>query len=803
MKTILTYLISFVSFFLQAQTPDTPAVFPKPQQMEWKEGRFNLSATYTYLEGVRGNAAVATYFNQQLKKQYGFSLKTTSQAGTHHIVLSIQRNAERKGGYQISVTKDNIAVTGSDSAGLFYSIQTLLQLIEKKTTKRETPRYTYSIPSVEITDAPRFAYRGMHLDVCRHFWTVDEVKQYIDYLAAYKFNTFHWHLTDDQGWRIEIKKYPKLTSVGGWRNGTIISRYPGTGNDGLRYGGFYTQAQIKEVVKYAADRYITIIPEIEMPGHASAAIAAYPQLSCFPNESTQHPKDCAWAGDTTGKQVQQTWGVFDDVFCPSETTFQFLQDVVDEVLPLFPSKYIHIGGDECPKTNWKRSAFCQNLMKEKGLKTEHELQSYFIQRMEQYINSKGRRIIGWDEILEGGLAPNASVMSWTGEEGGIKAAQQAHDVVMTPGGYCYFDHSQSKNEDSVTFGSYLPIETVYGYNPVPAALNENQSKHILGAQANVWTEYIGNFSKLQYTIFPRIAAISEVLWTQKENKGWDDFEKRLPVLFNRLEKKDIHYSKAYYAIIDSVLPAADRNGVVWKLSSKVKSQRFIVTNISLERKKEISKQFIPDHSEHLEYTLNSENYVQNIREAQQLEAQLYDSIHLGNNLSTRPNPLTRVTKNFSFNKATGKNITLITPLSKSYPGNGAFTLVDGVQNVKKLERSSEFLGFSGKDCEAIIDLGKSDTISKVIVHSLNQQSSWIHPPKSIEVSLSEDGNTYTTQRMVVPVASNPGNVAFTISFPAAKARFVKLKIANAGIIPEGNAGAGNAAWLFVDEVEVW
>lgn len=796
MKIILACLISFVSLILQAQIPDTPAIFPKPQQVEWKEGKFVISSFTTYIKASKGTTTVANILNKQLQNQYGFTLKQAIVAyHSNYIKLGVEKNNSLKEGYHLTANSDSIVVIGSDSAGLFYGIQTLLQLIEKKSTQKETPRFYYSVRSVEIEDAPRFVYRGMHLDVCRHFFTVAEVKQYIDYLAAYKLNTFHWHLTDDQGWRIEIKKYPKLTSVGGWRNGTIIGRFPGTGNDGEKYGGYYTQAQIKEVVKYAADRYITIIPEIEMPGHASAAIAAYPQLSCFPAESTQHPKDCAWAGDTTGKQVQQTWGVFDDVFCPSDYTFQFLQDVVDEVLPLFPSKYIHVGGDECPKTAWKRSPFCQNLMKEKGLKNEHELQSYFIQRMEKYINSKGRRIIGWDEILEGGLAPNASVMSWTGEEGGIKAAQQDHDVVMTPGAFCYFDHSQSKNEDSVTFGSYLPIETVYSYNPVPTTLNADQSNHILGAQANVWTEYIGNLSKLQYTIFPRIAAMSEVLWTQKENKSWEDFEKRLPILFDRLEKKEIHYSKAYYAITDSVLPAPDRNGVIWKASSKV----------NLSNKMFVFSKYIKDTVVSEDAIIIQDSVLQVVNDSSYRRINYSGLYYLGlANFShdSSGNWLSELNKRFSFNKATGKNINLTTPLSKSYPGNGAFTLVDGVQNTKKLERSSEFLGFSGKDCEAVVDLGKTDTVSKVIVHSLNQQSSWIHPPKSVEVSLSEDGATYTTNRTIVPIASNPGNVTFTISLPATKARFVKLKVTNAGIIPQGSAGAGNAAWLFVDEIEI-
>ncbi|MBL7747482.1 MAG: family 20 glycosylhydrolase, partial [Chitinophagaceae bacterium] len=340
------------------------------------------------------------------------------------------------------------------------------------------------IPFLYIEDTPRFAYRGMHLDVARHFQPVSFVKKYIDYLALHKINKFHWHLTEDQGWRIEIKKYPRLTQVGGWRNGTIIGRYPGTGNDKIKYGGFYTQEEIKEVVKYAADRYIDVIPEIEMPGHSSAAIAAYPQLSCFPEIPTINyfPKDCEWYGDKNGKQVQQTWGVFDDVFCAgNDSTFIFLQNVLDEVLALFPSKYIHVGGDECPKENWKKCNKCQMRIKNEGLSDEHHLQSYFIQRMEKYLNDKGRILIGWDEILEGGLAPNAVVMSWRGETGGIEAAQQKHQVIMSPGNPVYFDHTQSENEDSVTIGGFNPLEKVYAYDPIPAKLQEPASQYVMGA----------------------------------------------------------------------------------------------------------------------------------------------------------------------------------------------------------------------------------------------------------------------------------------------------------------------------------
>jgi hexosaminidase len=418
-------------------------------------------------------------------------------------------------------------------------VQSLLQLLPVEKKKELT------IPALEIDDQPRFAYRGMHLDVGRHFYPVDFVKKFIDYIALHKMNTFHWHLTEDQGWRIEIKKYPKLTQVGAYRNGTIIGHHPGTGNDQTKYGGYYTQEQVKEIVKYASDRFITVIPEIEMPGHASAAIAAYPELSAFPNEATKHPAKVTWFGDSTGKQVQQGWGIYPDVFAPTEYTFKFLENVLDEVIQLFPSAYIHIGGDECPKENWKRSAFCQQLIKEKGLKDEHDLQSYFIQRIEKYLNGKGRQIIGWDEILEGGLAPNATVMSWRGEKGGIEAAQQKHNVIMTPNSYVYFDYGQNKTEDSLVIGGYLTVQKVYGYEPVPAALPVENAKYILGAQANVWSEYMKTPSKVEYMIFPRMTALSEVLWSRKENRSWPDFEKRMEQQTKRYALWDASYNKKY------------------------------------------------------------------------------------------------------------------------------------------------------------------------------------------------------------------------------------------------------------------
>ncbi len=544
MKKQLLAFLMLPCLFIQAQEVH---IIPQPAKLEVQQGHFEINtATKIILEGS-GLEKSAQFLNGYLQHFYGFKLKVVKGTGAQSGIVLNDKKTESSaaGAYTMNIGKNGVYIAGDNESGTFYGIQSLVQLLPLQKVK------TLSVPYLKIEDKPRFAYRGMHLDVGRHFFPVDYIKKFIDFVALYKLNTFHWHLTEDQGWRIEIKKYPKLTQVGAYRNGTIIGRYPGKGNDGIHYGGYYTQQEIRDVVKYAADRYITIIPEIELPGHASAAIAAYPELSCFPKESTTHPAKTEWHGDSTGKQVQQVWGVFPDVFAPTEYTFNFLQQVLDEVINLFPSKYIHIGGDECPKDNWKRSPFCQQLIKEKGLKDEHGLQSYFIQRIEKYLNSKGRQIIGWDEILEGGLAPNATVMSWRGEKGGIEAAKQKHDVIMTPGGWMYFDHSQNKKEDSVTIGGYTTVQKVYSYEPIPKELSAEEAKYVLGAQANVWTEYIKNIPKLEYMIFPRISALSEVLWSSKEQRDWNSFEKRLQTEFKRYDWWKVNYSKAYFDPINN------------------------------------------------------------------------------------------------------------------------------------------------------------------------------------------------------------------------------------------------------------
>ncbi len=767
-------VIALLFSYLLASSQNTLNLVPMPAEVKIGKGVFSINKnTLIVIEG-KGQDKNTLVLNEYLKNTVGYKLQIAKKNTTSNaIVLNTNRlDSKISGSYILESNSKATTISGFDDAGISYGIQTLIQLLQTSNPLSNVKKFSLSIPQLSIIDYPRFQYRGMHLDVARHFYPVSFIKKYIDYLAAYKFNTFHWHLTDDQGWRIEIKKYPKLTEVGGFRNGTIIGRYPGKGNDNLRYGGFYTQAQIKEIVQYAADKYITVIPEIEMPGHASAAIASYPQLSCFPNEDTQVPVDCAWNGSRKSKQVQQTWGVFEDVFAPTDYTFNFLQDVLDEVITLFPSKYIHIGGDECPKEAWKKSEVCQQLIKENNLKDEHGLQSYFINTIEKYLNTKGKNIIGWDEILEGGLAPNATVMSWRGEAGGIEAAKQGHTVVMTPGKPVYFDHSQSKNEDSVTIGGYNSIEDVYAYEPIPAALNSQQAKYVLGAQANIWTEYMKNERKVEYMLFPRIAALSEVLWSPKEKRNWNDFERRLPAIFENLEKQKINYSKAYYDLKATVLPTKNNEGLHWKLESKQKEVLTINKN-NWDSIWGYSKPELLKESATL-YAYNSK---------------------------------TKIAQKFLFNIATGKKITLANEASKSYPGDGAFTLVNGVQNEKGLAKSSEFLGFNGTDLDATIDFGKDVDIYKINFHTLNQNGSWIYLPTAIEVSFIPYADTTIITRnppieTITQKITDENNLQQIKLAEPKTCRYIRLVAKNYGIIPSGKPGAGNPAWLFVDEIEV-
>ena len=512
-------------------------IIPKPAKIKVYNGSFNVSdSTRILAESGNGRAVyIGQYLAQRIEKASGYKLSISSTKKDKMIVGAILLTTagadEGLGdeGYVLESNKNGVIIRGRP-AGLFYGVQTLFQLLPPQIFKTDSAQsgIAWTIPAVKIKDKPRFPWRGMHLDVSRHFFAVDFIKRYIDELAMHKMNVFHWHLTDDQGWRIEIKKYPRLTEIGSWREGTTVAEINKPDViDSIRYGGFYTQDEIREIVQYAKDRFITIVPEIEMPGHSVAALAAYPNLSC-----------------TGGPfQVRVNWGISKDVYCAgNDSVFTFLQNVLSEVMDLFPSNYIHIGGDEVPKDRWKECPKCQKRIKDEGLKDENELQSYFVQRIEKFLNSKGRQIIGWDEILEGGLAPNAAVMSWRGVEGGIAAAQQNHDVVMSPTSYCYFDFYQGDpGNEPRAIGGFLPLEKVYAYEPVPSELTKKQSHHILGAQGNVWTEYIKTPADVEYMALPRMSALAEVVWSPKSQRNLDNFLKRMSAHYRRLDEMDVNY----------------------------------------------------------------------------------------------------------------------------------------------------------------------------------------------------------------------------------------------------------------------
>jgi hexosaminidase len=484
-----------------------------------------------------GAMMTAYIWADEFRAATGFELPladaTQNQNRENVVFMVIDEIAtESSESYELSVTPESIRITAPAANGLFYGLQTLKQLmppeIETIVDNRDAnAEINWSVPAVDIQDAPRFAYRGMHLDVGRYFFDVEFIKRYIDLMARYKMNYFHWGLTQDQGWRIEINKYPLLTEVASKRPETMLEKNfsPYVG-DGIPHEGFYTQDQIREVVIYAETKFVTVIPEIEMPGHSAAAIAAYPELAC-----TDGPFE-----------VPTTWGVKSEILCPSEFTFTFLAEVLNEVISLFPSEYIHIGADEVPKARWENSELAQRIIRENGLADEQELQSWFIKRIESYLNSRNKRLIGWDEILEGGLAPDATVMSWRGIDGGIEAARQGHDAIMTPTQYAYFDYYQGDKEtEPLAIGGYLPLDSVYVFEPVPAELTPDEAKHIIGAQGNVWTEYISTPSHAEYMAFPRALAMAEVTWSSKENRDWASFKQRLTRNLDHLRALGVNF----------------------------------------------------------------------------------------------------------------------------------------------------------------------------------------------------------------------------------------------------------------------
>ena len=798
-RSLFLLLFLLALLHVRAQLIPQPVEVNYPAEVNGMREQYKFADKWYYeMTGSKtANDKLFLYLQNEMKKSYGFTLLKAVPGKKANIRIKFSNTTTDKPVYKLNVSKDGITIEGNNEEAVFYGLQTFIQLL---TTTASTKKMDF----VSIIDFPRFQYRGMHLDVGRHFFPVSFIKKYIDYLAYHKFNKFHWHLTEDQGWRIEIKKYPLLTSVGAWRNGTIVGRFPGKGNDNTDYGGFYTQAEIRDVVKYAKDRFIEVIPEIEMPGHSGAAIAAYPYLSCFPDNPTFIPPNMISAKSVMEqkqgrkKLVQETWGVFDDVFCAgNDSTFLFLQNVIDEVVTLFPSKYFHIGGDECPKTHWKKCPRCQQRMKDLGLKDEHELQSYFVQRIEKYLNKKGKTLIGWDEILEGGLAPNAIVMSWRGEKGGIEAAKLNHQVIMSPGNPVYFDYTQSEREDSVTIGGYNPIDKVYAYEPIPGELNAEQAKFVLGAQANVWTEYMEYPSKVEYMIFPRMSALSEVLWSPARKRDWNDFLTRLKTQFKRYRTWKSNYSLAIYEPTTTVTTTENNDGLIWKVANRFDKSytRF-------------SKEMMDPYDTNVGNDVNKQDANTNvanivIREPGHYMAEIFSLDKLDSGLSPASGNAIVVRQAFYINKATGKKITLKEEAAKKYPGDGAFTLINGVQNEKGMARTKEFLGFEGSDCIASIDFGAETEFSEIIIHHFEQKPSWIYSPSAVDVGGSNDGITFSPFNSNFTISKSPDKDRTTLKFSSpVKTRFLKVSILNHGTIASGNPGEGNRAWLFVDEIEV-
>ncbi|MHB9055303.1 MAG: glycoside hydrolase family 20 protein [Paludibacteraceae bacterium] len=709
----------------------------------------------------------AEFLSEYLQQETGKKLSTSTSGSKNAIVLKIKTvknsNQER---YQLTVSKNDITIEGGSEAGVFYGIQTL-----RKATPIGQSNVIY--PAVKITDQPRFGYRGMHLDVGRHFMPAEFIKKYIDILALHNMNTFHWHLTEDQGWRIEIKKYPKLTEVGAWRSETVVGHNSGK-FDGKPHGGFYTQDQIRDIVKYAADRHITIIPEIDLPGHMLAALASYPELGC-----TGGPYE-----------VEKTWGVFDDVLCAGqEKTYTFLEDVLTEVCDLFPSKYIHIGGDESPKVRWEKCPRCQAKIKELGLKDdakhkkEFYLQSYVTERIEKFLNGKGRQIIGWDEILEGKLAPNATVMSWRGEAGGIEAARLGHDVIMTPNSYLYFDYYQSadtKNEPDA-IGGFLPIERVYNYEPMSKELTPAEQKHILGAQANIWTEYIPTPQQVEYMAMPRMAALAEVQWTQPDKKNYGDFLNRIPRLLKIYDLLGYNYATHIFDVKTELKPNTNKGTLDISLSTLDNAPIYYTLDGS-------------------EPTVNSTKY--NGTVSLDKNATIKAKAIRANGKNSRT-----FSENILLSKSSLKPIKLLTTPEKSYTYTGASLLNDGLRGTDTNYKTGRWMGFQANDLVAVIDLEKPTEISKASVQTCVNTGDWILDAKNFKISVSDDGVNY---KFIAGIETDPntktthwqGIMNHTLIFPALTTRYVKATVGRFTEFPKWHGAHGNA-YVFVDEISLY
>jgi len=746
-------------------------VIPLPQEVSLTQGnpfKLNGNVLIAYPENNALLQRNAEFLSEYIRQSTGYAPKTKAIAAGEQvknaITLGLDPDIANKEGYVLTTTPEGISINGQTENGVFYGIQTL-----RKSIPAEAKGATILIPAGEIKDEPRFSYRGMHLDVGRHFFPIEFIKKYIDLLALHNMNTFHWHLTEDQGWRIEIKKYPKLTEIGSQRSRTVIGRNTQE-YDNTPYGGFYTQEEAKEIVKYAQERYITVIPEVDLPGHMLAALAAYPEMGC-----TGGPYE-----------VCPRWGVFEDVLCiGNDKTMQFLEDVMSEIIEIFPSEYVHIGGDEAPRDRWKECPKCQARIKAEGLKAdknhtaEDRLQSYCMTRIEKFLNSKGRRIIGWDEILEGDVAPNATVMSWRGASGGIKAAQMGHDVIMTPNTYCYFDYYQTADtkDEPLGIGGYVPIEKVYSLDPT-FDLNEEQKKHIIGAQANLWTEYIATTEHVEYMVLPRMAALAEVQWTQPEKKDFKDFTTRLASLMKFYQRDGFNYAKHVFDLKVDFTPDVAKKAVVVTLSTIDDAPIYYTLDGT-------------------EPTTASLKYIEPVVITETADFQA---------VVIRPEGKSKVVnKKISFNKATYCPIELTFQPSEKYKFGGAITLVDGMKGNDSYATGA-WLGFVGGDVEAIIDLGQETEIKRVATNAIVDMSAWIMGSTGLVVSISDDNKEFReVAAKDIPAETNidkKGVENYEITFDPVKARYVKVVIKRSPALPKGHAGEGKAAYMFIDEVEV-
>ena len=738
-------------------------VIPRPQVVEPDTAAQGFLLTgKTKIACPAELATEAALLKGYIETLTGHNLKVTdSKPEKNAIILRADLEGDNLEGYEIAISADSIVINGSTPAGTFYGIQTLRKSIP------EAKKSDVLFPAANIADAPRFAYRGAHFDVSRHFFPSDSVKTFIDMLALHNINTFHWHLTDDQGWRVEIKSRPRLTEVGSKRPGSIIGHT--TEYDSIPVEGFYTQDEIRDIIKYAADRHITVIPEIDLPGHMLAALSAYPELGC-----TGGPYE-----------VWQRWGVSEDVLCAgNDSTYKFLDEVLGEIADLFPSEYIHIGGDECPKVRWEACEKCQAKIVELGLKSdenstkEQKLQGHVMAHANEFLASKGKKVIGWDETLEGGLAPGAVVMSWRGESGGLEASRQGHDAIMTPHIYLYFDYYQTLDQENepVAIGGYLPLEKVYGYEPITENYTPEQAEHIIGVQANLWTEYISTFSHAQYMELPRMAALSEVQWSTAP-KDYDAFIGRIPQMLNHYKANGYNFSTRAFDIQSEITTDPESHNVVIGLST--------VDNAPIR--------FTTDGSEPDE---QSQEYTEPIRldKSTMVKAKAFRAM----------GPSRTYSDSIAFNKATAQKISLLEEPNKRYAAQGAPTLVNGKKGGKSYS-SAGWIAFNGNDGIAVIEFDKPEKISKVASRSVVNTEAYVFDARAMKVELSDDSKTWRTvaseQYPALEQATN-GIFDHALQFPENEAKFVKITFNSEKNIPQWHPGKGNTGFLFLDEIEI-